>query len=84
MELCEANISLANKINSIFKENGLSEMPYDKRNGGSDAADMTCYGIPSIDSIGIVGGKIHSPDEYAYIASLALSAKRIASIIYCF
>jgi acetylornithine deacetylase/succinyl-diaminopimelate desuccinylase-like protein len=33
-----------------------------------------------VDSIGAGGGSIHSPEEYAYLASLAESAKRIAAV----
>ena len=50
-------------------------------NGGSDAADMTNYGIPCLDSFGVEGGGIHSKNEYGEIASLASSAKKIAAVI---
>jgi glutamate carboxypeptidase len=53
-----------------------------KANGGSDAAYSTIAGIPSIDSIGIEGERIHSVEEYAIMKSLAESAKRIATVIY--
>ena len=51
--------------------------------GGSDAAEITNTGIPCVDSIGVEGGKIHSPDEFAFINSLAESAKRMAAIAVC-
>lgn len=80
MERVERNLELVERINRIFAANGLSELAPAKRKGGSDAADVTAAGIPCIDSIGAGGGSIHSPDEYAYLASLAESAKRIAAI----
>lgn len=80
MERVERNLELVEKINRIFEANGLSQLAPAKRKGGSDAADVTAAGIPCIDSIGAGGGSIHSPDEYAYLASLAESAKRIAAI----
>lgn len=45
---------------------------------------MTAYKIPALDSFGVVGGKIHSKDEFAYVDSLALSAKMQAAVIYFF
>ena len=50
------------------------------RPGGSDAAYVTQYGIPCVDSLGTAGGCIHSPSEFAKLESLAESAKRIISI----
>ena len=50
------------------------------RPGGSDAAYVTQYGIPCVDSLGTAGGCIHSPSEFAKLESLAESAKRIIAI----
>ncbi len=80
MERVDRNLELVEKINRAFRENGLTELKPAKRKGGSDAADVTAAGIPCIDSIGAGGGGIHSPDEYAYLASLSESAKRIAAV----
>ena len=81
MEPCERNVNLLNIANSAFKKNGLSTLAAGKRNGGSDAADVTAFSIPCIDSLGVEGERAHSKEEYALIDSLAESAKRIASII---
>ncbi len=81
MELNEKNIALLTKANELFVQNGLSKLEIGKRTGGSDAADVTCFGIPCIDSIGVAGERAHSVEEYAIISSLAESAKRIVSII---
>ncbi len=80
MELCDRNIGLLEKMNAIFSENGLPTLVGEKRKGGSDAAYVTAAGIPCIDSLGVRGGDIHSINEYAYLDSLAASAKRIAAI----
>ena len=80
MEDCERNRSLLDTMNRIFEQTGLPRLEASKRKGGSDAADVTVYGIPCVDSLGVEGGKIHSPDEYAELASLKSSAKRIAAI----
>ena len=80
MEYSEKNVALLARINEIFVENGLSELKASKRKGASDAADVTAAGAACIDSLGVRGGKIHSPNEYAYIDSLAESAKRLAAV----
>ena len=81
MPLCEKNEELIRKINSCYLANGLPGVSGKSATGGSDAADMTSYGIPAIDSIGASGGRIHSTEEYGKISSLAESAKRQAAII---
>ena len=81
MEPCERNLNLLRVANESFKKNGLSELCVGMRNGGSDAADVTAFGIPCLDSLGIGGESGHSREEYGVISSLAESAKRIVSII---
>lgn len=84
MDYREYNIKLLNDMNEIFKEANLSTLVARKATGGSDAAYTSCAGIPSIDSIGVSGGFIHSKDEFANIDSLVENAKRIAAIIFGF
>lgn len=79
----ERNLALLNRMNEIYAANGLPVLASGHSKGGSDAADVTAFGIPCVDSIGTEGGWIHSPDEYAWLRSLAESAKRIAAVIYC-
>ena len=81
MELTDKNLTLLEKANTLFTQNGLSRLEIGMRTGGSDAADVTCFGIPCIDSIGVGGERAHSPEEYGIIDSLAESAKRIATIV---
>jgi len=81
MELNKKNTSLLDKVNKLFTQNGLSTLEIGMRNGGSDASDVTQYGIPCIDSLGVGGGRAHSVEEFGYIQSLAESAKRLATII---
>ncbi len=84
MELTDKNIALLNKINKIFVQNGFSQLKPSKSRGGSDAANTTAFGIPTIDKLGPVGGAIHTTNEFAYISSLVERAQRLATIIYCF
>ena len=81
MEINDRNVSLLNKANKLFVKNGLSALEIGERSGGSDASDITAYGIPCIDSIGVAGERAHSVEEYGVISSLAESAKRIAVIV---
>lgn len=79
----EKNISLLERMNAIYKENGLPELTPRTCLSGSDAAYITEYGIPCVDNVGTDGGEIHSLNEYIIMDSLVESAKRIAAIIYC-
>lgn len=83
MELTERNIKLLERMNEIYKENGLPVLTGRVCLSGSDAAYVTQHGIPCVDNLGTEGGNIHSINEYIRLNSLVESAKRIASLIYC-
>ena len=72
------------KINGILTANGFEAFDAQGRKGGSDAADVTVYGIPCVDNLGAKGGSIHSTNEYAYLSSLDTGVKKLATIIYNF
>ena len=78
MEYVERNAKLLSDMNAIYEENGLIPFDEGSRLGGSDAAYTTVAGIPTIDNIGVEGGKIHSVNEFAYLPSLSKMAKRVA------
>jgi len=85
MERCDTNLALVDKINSTLEKVGFSSLSPCKRNGGSDAADVTAYGkVPCVDNLGVSGKYLHSPNEYADLESLRNMAKRIAAIIWHF
>lgn len=84
MEKSQKNYDLADKLNQIYKENGLPVLTKEKYFGGSDTAYTTNYGIPSIDCLGTEGEFIHSERERMKKSSLVSSAKRVASAFYCF
>lgn len=79
----ERNIKILERMNEIYSENGLPVLTERHSLGGSDAADVTAFGIPCVDGLGTQGGGVHSVDEFIYLDSLAQSAKRIASVVYC-
>lgn len=83
MEYSIRNEQLLNRMNEIYAENGLPVLKSVRHNGGSDAADVSAYGIPCVDSLGVYGNYIHSTYEYGRIESLAESAKRVSAVVYC-
>lgn len=78
----EKNADLLKKMNKIYAECGLPQLEEKMSFGGSDACDVTAFGIPCVDSIGIRGDYIHSHKEFAYASSLSEAAKRIAVVVY--
>lgn len=82
MEYCDKNAELLEKMNNIFEKVGLSKLEASSGVGGSDAADVTVFGIPCIDDLGARGGLIHNTGEYAYLDSLCELPKRLAAVIY--
>ena len=83
MEPAQRNYELLEKANAIFADNGLPQLEATVLRSGSDAADVASTGVPCLDSFGTTGGKTHSAGEFAWLNSLAESAKRIAAVTYC-
>lgn len=83
MERVQRNLDLLDTVNEILTDNGLQTLKPIAKKGGADSAYVTIAGIPCLDGLGITGGNIHSPGEYAIKESLKSSAKRLAAIIYC-
>ena len=81
MEPSARNDALVARMNDIFASVGLPTLTARLSNGGSDAADVSVSGIPCVDCVGVSGGHIHGVDEFAYLDSLAESAKRHAAVI---
>ena len=77
------NLELYNKIKKIYSANNLENIDLIHSLGASDTADLTQLGIACLDGFGTEGGNIHGLGEFAYIKSLAQSAKRLASVAYC-
>ena len=69
------------KINKINTKVGLPTLSESNFLGGSDAAYVTEAGIPCVEGMGVLGGEIHSINEYAFQNSLSDAAKRMAAII---
>ena len=80
MPLVDRNVALLAKMNEIYAACGLPVLERRECLSGSDAAYTTLAGIPTVDDVGVDGGRIHSLDEFAYLASLAQCAKRLAAV----
>ena len=77
------NMELYEKIKKIYSENGIDSINLIYSLGASDTADLTQMGITCLDGFGTEGENLHGLGEFAYIESLAQSAKRLASVAYC-
>ena len=76
------NLRLAEKVTKALSLAGLPEMEFVGSKGGSDASDMSSYGISTVDSFGVRGAYIHSPLEYSFVESLYESAAMLAAVAY--
>ncbi len=81
MEAAPENYSLACYISSISQKYGFGPMTPVKRPGGSDASYTAMAGAPSVCSMGVIGGRAHSTDEYIYADSIAERAKLLTAVI---
>lgn len=81
MERKAENLDLAARVSDISEQIGFGPLTPVSRRGGADSADMSACGIPSVDSIGLHGGRIHSTDEFAFLDSIARCAKTLAACI---
>lgn len=82
MPLRQRNAELLEKVNQILAQEGLQTLTGRKKPGGSDGSDVSEFGIPCLDNLGIRGGNSHSADEFAYLASLEICANQLAAILY--
>ncbi|MDE2412604.1 MAG: hydrolase [Sphingomonadales bacterium] len=50
--------------------------------GVCDGNNIAACGVPVVDTMGVVGGAIHSPDEFLHVPSLALRAQLSALVLH--
>ena len=81
MDATEDNYALAAHISEVSEKYGFGKMEPWKKSSGSDASYTTMAGAPSVCSMGPVGGRIHSTDEYMVASSLAERAKLAAAVV---
>ena len=80
MPYAQQNLELLERMNRLYARCGMPPLQARTLESGSDAAYITEAGIPCVDDMGVEGGNIHSLKEFAYISSLARSAKRLAAV----
>ena len=81
MDATEDNYTLAAHIDAVSQKYGFGKLEAKLKSSGSDASYTTMAGAPSVCSMGPVGGKIHSVDEWMYADSLVSRAKLLAASV---
>ena len=81
MDATEGNYALAAHIDRVSRQYGFDGVTPVKQSGGSDASYTAMAGVPSVCSMGPMGGNIHSPDEFMQADCLASQAKRLAAVV---
>ena len=80
MPKCEKNTELMNKVNAVMENIGFEPLKEKVTFGGSDAADLTAFGVPVLDQLGVLCEGAHTINERIDLNSLPYCAKRIAAI----
>jgi len=80
MEKLERSGRLADHVKALAARLGFSTMDVGT-GGASDANTTSGMGVPSIDGLGPVGGRDHSPDEYLEIDSIVPRTSLLAALL---
>lgn len=81
MKTTEGVLQLFELVKKSSEENGFGE-PYAKYVGGaSDSAYSIIAGVPTVCSMGVKGGRNHSPEEFAVVDSLFERAKLMIACV---
>lgn len=76
----EKNQQLFERIKQSAKEEGV-ELGFRASGGASDGNLLSAQGLPVIDSLGVVGGNIHTKGEYMMINSLSERASIVCRFL---
>jgi len=80
MEKLERSGRLADHVKAIAARLGFSTMDV-STGGASDANTTSGMGIPSIDGLGPIGGRDHSPEEYLEVDSIVPRTTLLAALL---
>jgi glutamate carboxypeptidase len=72
--------ALARKATAIYGEIG-RKLTLESTGGAADASLVHAAGVPTLDGLGIVGGGIHTADEYAEVDSIGPRIYLLARLI---
>ncbi len=81
MDDTPGNYALADHIAQTSIKYGFGEMTAQLTSSGSDASYTTMAGASSVCSMGPIGGRAHSTDEFMYADSLIRRAKLLAAVV---
>ena len=81
METTPDIMRLFERVARTSVENGFSRPAPIQSGGGSDSSNSVLAGVPTICSMGVKGGRNHSPDEYAMVESLFERCKLVVAVI---
>lgn len=81
MDATGGNYALAAHIDAVSQKYGFGKLEAKRKSSGSDASYTTMAGAPSVCSMGPLGGRIHSVDEYMEASSLVSRAKLLAAVV---
>ncbi|MBI2777231.1 MAG: M20 family metallopeptidase [Chloroflexi bacterium] len=80
MEKLERSSRLADTVIALAARLGFSTMDVGT-GGASDANTTSGMGVPSIDGLGPIGGRDHSPDEYLEVGSIVPRTTLLAALL---
>ena len=80
MEKLERSGRLADHVIALAARLGFSTMDV-ATGGASDANTTSGMGVPSIDGLGPIGGRDHSPDEYLEVESIVPRTTLLAALL---
>lgn len=80
MEKLERSGRLADHVIALAARMGFSTMDVGT-GGASDANTTSGMGVPSVDGLGPVGGRDHSPDEYLEVSSIVPRTTLLAALL---
>lgn len=78
--LCPRNLALFEMVRDVGAELG-QEIRWKDTGGACDGNNLHHYGLPNVDTLGVVGGLIHSDGEYVELESLVKRAQLSALLL---
>ncbi len=78
--LSDAQVSLLNSIKSCGEKLGM-QLDWQSSGGVSDGNKLAAAGLVNVDTLGAVGGNIHSSEEYLIVKSLEERASLVALLL---
>lgn len=81
MEITNKNMMLFEHIKKVSLLHGFGNKEWKLEKSGSDSSYTSMIGVPSVCSMGVLGGRIHSVEEFAITKTLYSQAKLLTAIV---